>query len=74
MEAEPIPLCSSRIVKIVNINRSRGFAGEGASNESGVVEDGDFRFIPNDLCGTMLAVQTSQIAFEATSVQRPFLL
>ena len=24
---------------------SRGFAGEGASNESGVVENGDFRFI-----------------------------
>ena len=23
----------------------RGFAGEGASNESGVVENGDFRFI-----------------------------
>jgi len=26
---------------------SRGFAGEGASNESGVVENGDFRFIPS---------------------------
>jgi len=28
-----------------SIRFMRGFAGEGASNESGVVENGDFRFI-----------------------------
>jgi len=26
------------------------FAGEGASNESGVVENGDFRFIRSEFC------------------------
>jgi len=39
--------CSPGILissKISFCGYSRGFAGKGASNESGVVENGDFRF------------------------------
>jgi len=34
-------------VRLMHCRYSRGFAGEGASNWSGVVKNGDFRFIPS---------------------------
>ena len=43
-----------------------GFAGEGASNESGVVENGDFRFIPSLSSEHFTYMATRQLSDDMT--------
>ena len=45
---------------------SRGFAGEGASNESGVVENGDFRFIRSLSSEHFTYMATRQLSGDTT--------
>jgi len=43
-----------------------GFAGEGASNESGVVENGDFRFIPSLSSEYFTYMATRLLSYDTT--------
>ena len=52
--------------RTVNTQNSRGFAGEGASNESGVVETGDFRFIRSLSCEHFTYMATQQLSGDTT--------
>ena len=47
---------------------SRGFAGEGASNESWVVENGDFRFIRSLSSEHFTHMATRQLSGDTTTV------